>query len=810
VQLINDFKPDIIMVTPSYMLALLDGFHKLGIDPRASSLKYGIFGAEPWTNAMRAEIEHAFDLSATDIYGLSEVIGPGVAQECVETKDGLHIWEDHFLPEIIDPETGLPFPGNQIPADRISGQAAALLAYYPLPNTDSLGRNYQTSIASSTRTNGFTFSTGRSIINNRNNVTGTTSYNRTSSHNSSLFGFTDRTTGSNLGFSGTWTNRMSPFLQTRVQHSFQRSTSNTLPFFANVRNVSGDANIAGNDQDSLNWGPPAVNFVSGISALNDASFQSRRAIRNNTTVDTNWTRGRHNFQFGGVMTANDIESISQANSRGQFLFTGGATHSDLADFLLGLPQSSSLALGDPNQGFRVWSYAAYVQDDFRVKPFLTLNLGLRWEYEPPVSEVLNRLVNLDIAPGFTAVAPVLASQPVGPLTGQRYPSTLVRRDIDGFQPRLAMAWRPILGSSLLVKGGYDLTRSSGVAERLANLMSRQPPLVATGNAVSTPENLLSLADGFAAAGDIVQNTFAVDPDFRVPVAQNWQIFVQRDVPASMTVAASYIGTHGSNLTQQFFPNTYPTGAENPCPTCPSGFRFVTSHGSSQRDAMRLEWRRRQRNGLTASAQYTLSKATDDSSGFTDVGGASTAQNWLDLKGERGPSSFDQRHVFGAQVTYNTGVGLRGGAFLSGFKGKLVRGWTIDTRLTTGSGRPFTPIVIPATSSRPAVRASLTGASLDAPGGYFANPAAYTAPAAGTFGNAGRNSARGPATFSLDGSLQRSFPRGRLNFDLRIDANNLLNRVVYISVVDLINSAQFGLPLNVGNMRTITTRLNVRF
>jgi phenylacetate-CoA ligase len=113
VQLITDFQPDIIMVTPSYMLALLDGFHKAGIDARASSLKYGIFGAEPWTNAMRGEIEHAFDLSATDIYGLSEVIGPGVAQECVETKDGLHIWEDHFLPEIIDPVTGLPVEDGQ-------------------------------------------------------------------------------------------------------------------------------------------------------------------------------------------------------------------------------------------------------------------------------------------------------------------------------------------------------------------------------------------------------------------------------------------------------------------------------------------------------------------------------------------------------------------------------------------------------------------------------------------------------------------------------------------------------------------------
>ncbi|RTL71125.1 MAG: phenylacetate--CoA ligase, partial [Hyphomicrobiales bacterium] len=110
VQLITDFAPDIIMVTPSYMLAILDEFKKQGIDPRSSSLKVGIFGAEPWTNAMRAEIEAAFDMHAVDIYGLSEVMGPGVANECVETKDGLHIWEDHFYPEIIDPFTGEVLP----------------------------------------------------------------------------------------------------------------------------------------------------------------------------------------------------------------------------------------------------------------------------------------------------------------------------------------------------------------------------------------------------------------------------------------------------------------------------------------------------------------------------------------------------------------------------------------------------------------------------------------------------------------------------------------------------------------------------
>ncbi|MBV9753430.1 MAG: phenylacetate--CoA ligase [Hyphomicrobiales bacterium] len=110
VQLIHDFRPDVIMVTPSYMLAILDEFRRAGIDPRSSSLEIGIFGAEPWTNAMRAEIEDEFDMHAVDIYGLSEVMGPGVANECVETKDGLHIWEDHFFPEVIDPSTGEVLP----------------------------------------------------------------------------------------------------------------------------------------------------------------------------------------------------------------------------------------------------------------------------------------------------------------------------------------------------------------------------------------------------------------------------------------------------------------------------------------------------------------------------------------------------------------------------------------------------------------------------------------------------------------------------------------------------------------------------
>jgi phenylacetate-CoA ligase len=114
VQLIMDFRPDIIMITPSYMLAILDEFRRQGIDPKSSALSIGIFGAEPWGEGIRQEIESEFGIDACDIYGLSEVMGPGVAQECAETKDGLCLWEDHFYPEIIDPDTAEVLPDGEL------------------------------------------------------------------------------------------------------------------------------------------------------------------------------------------------------------------------------------------------------------------------------------------------------------------------------------------------------------------------------------------------------------------------------------------------------------------------------------------------------------------------------------------------------------------------------------------------------------------------------------------------------------------------------------------------------------------------
>ena len=168
---------------------------------------------------------------------------------------------------------------------------------------------------------------------------------------------------------------------------------------------------------------------------------------------------------------------------------------------------------------------------------------------------------------------------------------------------------------------------------------------------STPEHPLTLANGFNAPAKALSNTFAVDPDFRVSYAHNWQVSVQRDLPASLTVIATYLGTKGSHLMQEFVPNTYPLGAVNPCASCPSGFVYLASNGSSLKNAAQLQVRRRLRQGLMAVANYTFAKATDNAAAFTtaDLNGGVIAQNWLDLDAERAPSAFDQRHLLTAQV-----------------------------------------------------------------------------------------------------------------------------------------------------------------
>ena len=724
--------------------------------------------------------------------------------------------------------TGVLPTGNVTPV----GPALALLSFYPLPNLAGSSRyNYQTPIVSDTHQDALQ-SRFDKTIGSRNPINGGFAFQSTRSSNANLFGFIDTTDVLGINTNVNWTHRFKQRLFMTTGYNFSRLRTRVTPFFEDRENVSLNAGITGNDQDAADWGPPSLSFSSGIAGLSDANSSFNRNETNAYKFSMSWNRPRHNINFGTDFRRQEFNYLGQQNPRGSFTFTGqGAGGTDLADFLLGAPDASSIAYGNADKYFRQSVYDAFITDDWRVRPELTINAGIRWEYGAPITELKGRLVNLDVASGFTAVAPVLGSDPVGSLTSQSYPTSLLRPDKRGIEPRIGISWRPISGSSVLVKAGYGIYDDTSVYQATASSMAQQAPISTSLSVKNSANCPLSLANGFIQCPPITADTFAVDPNFRVGYAQTWQLIVQRDLPRSIQLVVTYLGIKGTRGVQQFLPNTTaPTTPATPQCTSnclPTGFTYRTSGGDSTREAGSIQLRRRLHNGFTANLLYTYSKSIDDDStlggqGPVAAGAASqssgssgTAQNWLDLTGERGLSTFDQRHLLTAQAQYTTGMGIGGRSLMSGWKGAIYKEWTFLTNISVGSGLPETPSFIAAvsgTGSTGTIRPDVTGAPLYAkPAGLFLNPAAFAAPASGQWGDARRDSITGPDQFSLGASMARTFRlHDRYNLDARIDSSNTLNHVVYSSWLTTWNSGQFGLPAGANGMRTLTATMRLRF
>ena len=686
-------------------------------------------------------------------------------------------------------------------ADRISPQALALLALYPHANIDAGPFNYQVPVAGTSQGDGV-----RTEINNLRfgleQFSGTFAYQRRQSDNVDMFGFRDSTRSSAINVSANWQRRFTPRISSTLRYEFSRNSSETVPFHSNDVDVSGEAGIAGNDRDPRNWGPPALAFASGIARLAGGMYADDTNVSNRVSYTTKWILGRHVWDVGGDYAAQRFDLFSQRDARGAFTFTGMQTGNDFADFLLGIPSASAIAFGNADKYFRQSLASLFVTDDFRVTPSVTLTLGVRWEYESPITERFGRLVNLDVAPGFTAATSVVAGSS---------DQSLIRPDHSGIQPRLAFAWRPSLGSSMVIRAAYGLYRETSVYRAIADQMSQQSPLSKSLSVQYTPENPLTLADGFRGSPAVTATTFAVDPLFRVGEAHNWQASVQHDLPAAMQATVTYLGIKGTHIPTRIVPNTFPAGADNSCVGCPVGFVYLTSNGSSRRHSATIDLRRRQRSGFEAGASYTFAKATDNAG----LGGYLIAQNWLDPGAEWGPSNFDRRHQLSVQGQFTSGFLARGGLFSNSWKEKLFAQWTMTAQLTLGSGTPLTPVLLApvrGTGITGSLRPDVTGApiNVDADGRHV-NPLAFAAPAAGQWGNAGRNSIRGPSQFELNASFARSFRFSqRVSMDFSVAATNLLNRVTYPEWNTLVGSSQFGLPSRANGMRTLQPSLRLNF
>jgi hypothetical protein len=739
---------------------------------------------------------------------------------------------------IIDPTTGLPFPGNVVP---ISPQASALLQLYPQPNiTGNALYNYQIPVLDSSHQDVVQTKVDKTL-GRRDQLSGNLNLQSTRAGNVNLFGFVDDTDTLGMHSTITWAHRISQRLFFYATYRFSRLRTLVRPEYQNKQNIASDDGITGTDQTAAFWGPPALSFSSGLAPLSDAQSEFNRNRTDGFSGSVGIYHGKHNLTVGADLRKQQYNDFFEQDPRGAFTFDGAATGSDLADFLIGTPDTSSIAYGNADKYLRQTVMDGYATDDWRILPNLTINAGVRWEYGAPMTELHDRLVNLDVATGFAQVAPVLASDPVGALTGDHYPRSLIRPDLSGFEPRIGISLRPIPASTLVIRAGYGVYHDTSVYLNPVLQLAQQAPLSKSVKVQNSNTCPLTLANAFSPCATTTADTFAIDPHFRIGYAQTWRLSAQRDLPWALQMNATYLGVKGTHGVQQFLPNSYPLAGVNPCPSCPSGFVYQTSGGNSNRQAGQLQLRRRLRGGLMASLLYTYSKSIDDDSVIGGQGHATNssssssstsqndesplttetaqspaiAQDWLDLKAEQSLSSFDQRHLLNIQAQYTSGQGLEGHSLLGGWRGRILKEWTLLARSNIGTGMPETPLYsapVPGTGVVGPLRPSLTGAPVASsqPGTHL-NPAAYVAPAAGTWGNAPRYSITGPGQISFDSALQRTFrPGGRFFLDARIDSTNLLNHAVFSSWNTTVGSTQFGQPVSVDAMRSLQVTFRLRY
>lgn len=744
---------------------------------------------------------------------------------------------------LYNPATGLPFTNNQLP---VSPQAQALANLYPLPNVaGSAPYNLQTPTLNQTHQDALQSRLDKQF-GRKNQLYGNFAFQSNRSSATDLFHFTDRTRSLGLNLSANWSHRFSSQLSLDLSYHFSRFSTRSTPWWQDRANISGDAGITGNNQDPVNWGPPALNFSNGITTLSDAQSSFNRNQTNLFSAAMLITRGTHNITYGGDFRRQEFNYLAQQDARGMFSFTGAATRSSttagsaFADFILGIPNASSIAFGNADKYLRQSVASLYLNDDWRATPGVTINAGLRWEYGAPITEIKDRLVNLDITSGFTAAAPVLASSPTGSVTGAHYPSSLIRPYRGGWEPRIGIAWRPLPASSLLIRAGYGIYYDTSVYQSSAILLAQQSPLSKSLNVQNSATCPLTLANGFNTCPSVSANTFAVDPAFRGGYAQNWQLSLQRDLPGSLQLVATYLGIKGTHEQQRFLPNTYAPGGLNPCPSCPVGFTYLTSGANSTREAAQIQLRRRLRSGFAGSLTYTYANAFDDASTLGGQGATlstqttpsnpfapapasqsapTIAQDWRNLSAEYGRSSFNQRHLLNLQLQYTTGMGIGGGTLLNGWRGTLFKEWTGLVQITASSGLPQTPIystTVPGSGITGTVRPNMTTTPLyNSTTGLHLNPAAFAAPLPGEWGDARRNSINGPNQFLLNGSFGRTFrlrsgSHDNLNLDVRMDFTNLLNHAAWSGWNTVINSPQFGVPAGVNPMRSIQSSVRLRF
>lgn len=763
--------------------------------------------------------------------------------------------------QIFNPQTGQPYQFNGVPnvldPSLITPAAQALLNYIPLPNmaTNAFGQNfhYVTSANSSSDMVMFrlvhNFSAtggpggggpffiggggaggggGRRRAQNNLNF----GLNWARSSNSIVNPFPSQAGGNStqgLNASAGWVygkGRATNNLRVNYNHNHVATTN----LYSGVTNVDGLAGINGVSTNPFDWGLPGISFTS-FGGLSDPTPR-RELDQTYTLSDTiSWNHAKHNLRFGADYRRILQSFHSARNAEGSFVFTGYATSQyasgstqptadtgyDFADFLLGFPQQTSLQFGTTAYNFRANSYDFFVQDDWRFRSSLSFNLGLRYEYNSPYTEASNRIANLDVAPGFTAAAPVLPGG-TGPYNGI-FPNSLIQPDRNDWAPRVGLAWKP--QKKTVVRAGYGINYNLAQYGTMIQNFAFQPPFAntatnATDASALIAGNPLTLSNGFPATSGTVTNNFAVNPNYRLGYVQIWNLDIQRELLGGVVLNAGYNGAKGTRLDTE---RALLVAGNQP-------FTYESSEGNSILHAASARVRKRMAKGIGLSAQYVYSKSIDDASSIGGDGSV-VAQNAFDISADRGLSSFDQRHKFTGNWIYDLPIGENRHFVAKGAWGHLFGAWQWSGDFTVGSGLYFTPRVLGGAldigrgvsgSLRANTVAGQTVALSNPTALEWFNTAAFCAPSTAcvspsgaAFGDAGRNIIEGPGQVTLNMSLNKTITiKESRALDLRFSANNVFNTVRFASINTAVNSFTFGEVTGTGSMRRVTMTARFRF
>jgi hypothetical protein len=782
--------------------------------------------------------------------------------------------------ELYDPTTGLPIAGNNLANASVpeSQAAAALLSYYPQCNincasTDPTVYNYQTvsnagsnnvavnaryvrtlAAASAASPFGGFGGGGRGGASNtpaslRQNINASYSFSHSASDNRNIFlplGGATESNGNalNAGYTigyGRFSNNASV--------TWNRSSAETRNYFTNTSNNPSATLGLGIPNNTGGFADP--NFYNGLPTLNISNFQTLSNQTPSETVSQTvsfsdfvaYRHKKHNMRVGFDVRRVHADSIGGNNPLGSFTFTGYATESPsdqtqttqtgsgsgFADFLLGLPQSTSIQAGLYKTYLRENVYDWYANDDYRVSSNVTLNYGLRYEYFGPYTEKNNRLVNLahDASFSTASIAPVTPG-------AAGYPQSLVNPDYAMYAPRFGFAWKPKFTKDTVLRGGYGINYNTGQYAVFARSLSHQPPFAVTqtndvplptaANPTPTPTGCtkatLTLAHGFGCSTeDSILNNYAVDKNYRLGMVQVYNMNLQRTLPLQIVFNVGYNGSFGRNLDTVGSPNATPSGVRT---QGIEPFDYEESAANSRSNQLVVSAQKRQQKGIALGVTYTYSHSIDNASG---VGGAvgSHVQNLFNLAAEYGNSSFDQRHNLSGNWLLELPFGPNRAYFnKGGFLSRALDGFNFSGNFGFATGSYLTPQY---SGSQAEASSGNTyqqrpnrnyAVSTKGPGkvGQFFNTAAFSAPVVNgvaQYGTAAPGSIEGPGTVSVNASLSRTVQLGSTSsFEARVTASNVFNTVQYSGISTTENSANFGQVTSAAAMRSLLVQARYRF